>query len=240
MAASGNSPIQKFALIVAGGTGTRMGAGMPKQMLPLKERAVLAHTLDRFLAFDPEIQIVSVLHSSLADSWSAFLDWHFGADESPRLHICLGGAERSESVHNGLKHIQDMVGDGRALVAIHDAVRPFVNARILSEGFALAEEQGNAVAAVPVKSSMRMKTDHGSIAVERDLFYHVQTPQVFFLDQILTCYNDRGNANFTDDASLAEAHGMNIQMYLGSYNNLKITTPEDLLLAERLLESGNW
>jgi 2-C-methyl-D-erythritol 4-phosphate cytidylyltransferase len=240
MAASGSFAIQKFALVVAGGTGTRMGAGMPKQMLPLNERAVLAHTLDRFLAFDPDIQIVSVLHASLADSWSAFLDWHFGADESPRLHICLGGAERSESVHNGLNHIRDMAGEGRALVAIHDGVRPFVNDRILSAGFALAEETGNAVAAVPVKSSMRMKTPEGSKAIERDLFYHVQTPQIFFLDEILTCYNERGNAIFTDDASLAESQGMQIQMYMGSYDNLKITTPEDLLLAERLLERGGW
>ncbi|MBK9448678.1 MAG: 2-C-methyl-D-erythritol 4-phosphate cytidylyltransferase [Bacteroidetes bacterium] len=240
MAAAAISPVQKFALVVAGGTGTRMGAGMPKQMLPLKERAVLAHTLDRFLSFDPEIQIVSVLHPSLADSWSAFLDWHFGAVESPRLHICLGGAERSESVQNGLHQIRDMVGEGRALVAIHDGVRPFVNHRILSEGFALAEEKGNAVAVVPVKSSMRMKTENGSKAVERDLFYHVQTPQIFFLDEILTCYNERGNAIFTDDASLAESQGMTIQMYLGSYDNLKITTPEDLLLAERLLERGDW
>ncbi|HEX2898620.1 MAG TPA: 2-C-methyl-D-erythritol 4-phosphate cytidylyltransferase, partial [Bacteroidia bacterium] len=130
--------------------------------------------------------------------------------------------------------------DGRALVAIHDGVRPFINARILSEGFALAEEKGNAVASVPVKSSMRMKTDTGSKAVERDMFYHVQTPQIFYLDEILTCYNDRGNAVFTDDASLAEQHGMTIQMYMGSYDNLKITTPEDIPLAERLLERGGW
>ena len=89
---------QKYALIVAGGTGTRMGAGLPKQMLPLKERAVLAHTIDRFLAFDPEIEIVCVLHPSLADNWPAFLDWHFDATTSPRLHICLGGAARTLSL----------------------------------------------------------------------------------------------------------------------------------------------
>lgn len=230
----------RYALVVAGGTGTRMGGGLPKQMLPLNDRAVLAHTLDRFLAFDPEMHIVSVLHPSLAHSWSAFLDWHFGADQSPRLHICLGGAERSESVHNGLLHLHDMAGDARALVAIHDGVRPFINQRILSEGFALAEEKGNAVATVPVKSSIRMKTHSGSTAVDRDLFYHVQTPQIFFLDEILSCYNRRGTAVFTDDASLAEQHGMNIHMFMGSYDNLKVTTPEDLIMAERILERGSW
>ena len=144
-------------------------------MLPLKERAVLAHTIDRFLQFDAALQVVVVLHATLADSWSAFLDWHFGADESPRIHICLGGAERSESVHNGLSHIQQLAGEAKVLVAIHDAVRPFVNERILSEGFALAEEKGNAVATVPVKSSMRIRTATGSEAVDREQFYHVQT-----------------------------------------------------------------
>ncbi|MFN8396284.1 MAG: 2-C-methyl-D-erythritol 4-phosphate cytidylyltransferase [Bacteroidia bacterium] len=233
--------VKRFALVVAGGTGTRMGGGLPKQMLPLGQRAILAHTIDRFLGYDEEIQVVCVLHPTLADGWSAFLDWHFSADETARLHICLGGAERSESVHNGLNQIRDMLqGDDRALVAIHDGVRPFISNRILSEGFALAGEKGNAIATVPVKSSMRMATTEGSKAVDRDLFFHVQTPQVFWLDEILTCYNERGNSIFTDDASLAESQGMNIHMYLGSYDNLKITTPEDLILAERLLERGGW
>jgi 2-C-methyl-D-erythritol 4-phosphate cytidylyltransferase len=232
--------IRKFALIVAGGTGTRMGGGLPKQMLPLRDRAVLAHTIDRFLAYDPEIEIVCVLHATLAESWDAFLDWHFTAVEFPRLHICLGGAERTESVHNGLNQVRDLAGDGRVLVAIHDAVRPFVNSRLLGEGFALAEERGNAVATVPVKSSIRMRTDGGSKAVDRNVFYHVQTPQIFYLDEILTCYNSRGAETFTDDAALAERCGMDIHMFMGSYDNLKITTPEDLILAERILERGTW
>lgn len=217
-----------------------MGAGLPKQMLPLNGRAVLAHTIDQFLAFDADLQVVVVLHASLADGWSAFLDWHFHADQSPRIHICLGGPERSESVHNGLNQIQELAGDASALVAIHDAVRPFVSARMLSEGFALASERGNAVATVPVKSSMRMRTPDGSAAVDRDLYYHVQTPQIFDLAEILRCYVERGTAIFTDDASLAEAQGMKIQMYMGSYDNLKITTPDDLIVAERILERGNW
>jgi 2-C-methyl-D-erythritol 4-phosphate cytidylyltransferase len=209
-------------------------------MLPLKGRAVLAHTIDRFLSSDPEIQIICVLHESLADGWTSFLDWHFGADKSPRLHICLGGTERSESVHNGLLEIRDLAGGRPALVAIHDGVRPFINDRIISEGFALAEEKGNAVATVPVKSSMRIKTEDGSRAVNRDAYFHVQTPQVFHLEEILACYSHRGTEIFTDDASLAERQGVNIQLYLGSYDNLKITTPEDLILAERILERGGW
>jgi 2-C-methyl-D-erythritol 4-phosphate cytidylyltransferase len=233
-------PLQKFALIVAGGTGTRMGAGLPKQMLPLKERAVLAHAIDRFIEFDPAMQVIVVLHPTLADGWSAFLDWHFSPSVAAQIHICLGGAERSESVQNGLQLIAELVAEGQALVAIHDAVRPFVNKRMLSEGFALAEEKGNAVACVAVKSSMRKRTAEGSQAIDRSDFYHVQTPQIFYLDQILRCYLERGEALFTDDASLAESQGMMIQMYLGSYDNLKITTPDDLIVAERILERGNW
>ena len=231
---------KKYALIVAGGTGTRMGAGLPKQMLPLKDRAVLAHTIDRFLEFDPTIEIVAVLHPSLADNWPAFLDWHFDASESPRLHICLGGEERTESVHNGLIFIDKHNDHEEALVAIHDGVRPFANVRMLSEGFALASEKGNAIAAVQVKSSMRMRTETGSQAVARDQFYHVQTPQIFLLSQILDAYNRRPQGNFTDDASLAESFGMDIQLFQGSYENIKITTPEDLFVAERLLERGTW
>lgn len=232
--------ILKFALIVAGGTGTRMGAGLPKQMLPLHGRAVLAHTIDRFLDFDATMQVVVVLHPSLADGWPAFLGEHFAAGAAARIHICLGGAERSVSVHNGLAHVQGLTAGAKALVAIHDAVRPFVNARILAEGFGLAAQKGNAVAAVAVKSSMRMLTPTGSQAVDRELYYHVQTPQIFWLDEILDGYQRRGDETFTDDASLGERHGMNIQLYTGSYDNLKITTPDDLIVAERIWERGGW
>lgn len=229
-----------YALIVAGGTGTRMGAGLPKQMLPLKERAVLAHTIDRFLHFDPSIEIVCVLHPSLADNWTAFLDWHFDAQESPRLHICLGGSERTESVHNGLIFIDKLNDHNDALVAIHDGVRPFVNTRMLSEGFALASEKGNAVAAVQVKSSMRQRTSTGSKAIQREDFYHVQTPQIFQLSEIISAYNRRPATPFSDDASLAEHFGMEIQIFHGSYENIKITTPEDIFVAEHILDDGKW
>jgi 2-C-methyl-D-erythritol 4-phosphate cytidylyltransferase len=232
------TPIRKFALIVAGGTGTRMGSGMPKQLMQINGRAILAHTIDRFLEFDGKLDIVIVLHESLAEAWPSFLDWNFSAETAPRLHVCLGGAERSESVHNGLAQIRKLAGDARVIVAIHDAVRPFVDQRMLSEGYALAEEKGNAVATVPVKSSMRKRTETGSIAVDRDDYFHVQTPQVFFLDDILAAYSRRPpTPTFTDDASLAEHFGMEIQMYFGGYDNLKITTPEDLIVAERLLLS---
>lgn len=87
---------------------------------------------------------------------------------------------------------------------------------------------------------MRIRTATGSEAVDREQFYHVQTPQIFYLEQILDCYLRRGNEVFTDDASLAERHGMAIQMYMGSYDNLKITTPDDLIVAERIVERGDW
>lgn len=225
------------AVIVAGGTGTRLGAGMPKQMLPLLGRPILAHTLDRFLEYDAELVTVTVLHPSLFGTWELFVQDHFPADLHPRLLACSGGRERTNSVQAGLDLLRATLVDEDALVAIHDAVRPFIDRAMLDQGFALAAEKGNATAAVPVKSSLRVRTPEGSHAIDRSQYFHVQTPQIFRLADIHTCYHHRDpQAVYTDDASLAEDQGMRIQLFDGHYDNLKVTTLEDLLLAEQLIK----
>ena len=223
-----------MALVVAGGTGSRLGASVPKQMLPLRGRPILAHTLDAFLAFGQKIEVCTVLHASLLESWPEFVRAWFPAAELPRLHACAGGPDRTHSVSNGLDLLAQLPGTNAAIVAIHDSVRPFLDARILDEGYALAAQKGNAVAAVPVKSSLRMRTPKGSQAIDRNNFFQVQTPQFFQLETILDCYASRPSQAFTDDASLAEAQGMNIHLFSGSYDNIKITTPEDLLIAGQI------
>jgi 2-C-methyl-D-erythritol 4-phosphate cytidylyltransferase len=231
---SGN---QLSAVIVAGGTGTRLGAGMPKQMLPLQGRPILAHTLDRFLAYHPELLTVTVLHASLYASWPTFIAAHFPPSDHPRLLACPGGAARSDSVQAGLECLHALLPGSAPLVAIHDAVRPFIDRALLDTGFTSAAAHGNATAAVPVKSSLRVLTPEGSRAIDRSQYFHVQTPQIFRLAEILACYLDRDPVEvFTDDASLAEAQGMYIQLFEGSYDNLKVTTLEDLLLAEQLMQ----
>lgn len=222
---------------MAGGTGTRLGANMPKQMLPLFGKPIMVHTLERFLAFDPNLLVVTVLHPSLLDTWSDFVQSYFSHLPSSQLLACGGGNERTNSVFNGLKKLEHSGFPSSGLVAIHDAVRPFVDDRMLSEGFSLALKEGNAVAGVPVKSSLRMVTASGSKSIDRSKFFHVQTPQIFPLQKVIQCYQDQmGNGVFTDDASVVEASGENIHLFPGSYDNIKITTPEDLIIAERLVE----
>lgn len=231
----------RFALIMAGGTGSRFGAPLPKQMVHVQGIPILVHTLRKFLSFSNDIQICTVLHGNLVPQWDDFVVEFFTKADLDRLWVCEGGQTRTESVHNGLKFLESKVKSEEELaqnawVAIHDGVRPLIQQRTLQAAFRMAEELGNSVTAVPVKSSMRRKTDSGSEAVDRSQFYHVQTPQTFRLDQILEAYQNRPHSEFTDDASLAEAFGMNIHLCDGDYNNIKITTPEDLYIAEFLLK----
>ena len=221
--------------MTAGGMGTRLGAGMPKQMLPLAGRPILAHTLDRLLAYDHRMLVVVVLHPGLMETWPDFLAAHYQAAYHHQLLACEGGTERSDSVHNGLRFLRDLGVNDEGMVAITDGVRPFVGVEMMQRGFGVAQEKGNAVAAVPVKSSLRKKTEKGSEAIDRSLYFHVQTPQIFNLGEILRAYESAPAGTFTDDASLAEACGLDIHLFEGSYENIKITTPEDLAIAERIL-----
>ncbi len=225
----------RYALIVAGGTGKRLGANIPKQMLPVAGRPILAHTIGRFLKSDPDMVVCVVLHASLLPQWAAFCQENFDAQDHSRLHACAGGAERTASVHLGLQYLRDLGLPLSGWVAIHDGVRMFASAEMIGNGFEVAKEKGNAVAGVPVKSSLRMLTKNGSQAIDRSQFFHVQTPQIFQLKDILTCYDEAPEGRYTDDASLAEACGRVIHLFEGSYDNIKITTPEDMEIAEQLL-----
>lgn len=207
-------------------------------MVPLLGKPILVHTLDRFLDFDSEMKICVVLHPSLLAEWPGLVQDHFSLEQAARLSACEGGADRSESVHNGLKSLDALGVAPKALVAIHDGVRPIITSNFLNRGFQIAHQKGNATAAVPVKSSLREATDHGSKAVDRSRFFHVQTPQIFSLGEIMRIYAERPEGPFTDDASLAEAKGIAIHLFEGSYDNLKITTPEDLAIATQLLEGS--
>jgi 2-C-methyl-D-erythritol 4-phosphate cytidylyltransferase len=225
--------MQKTAVIVAGGTGTRMKANLPKQFLPLRGQPVLIHTLKSFLDFDPELKIVLVLHSSTHSLWEEAAAAFLNDSERQRIRTAAGGAERTESVYNGLLAMQAFAGE--CLVAIHDAVRPFVTPDMLTEAYATAEAEGASVCCVPVKSSVREITPEGSRAVDRGRFLHVQTPQTFRLLPLLQAYQNRPHNAFTDDASLFEAMGSKVVVCQGSYDNIKLTTPEDLFVAERIL-----
>lgn len=217
---------------MAGGIGARMGAGKPKQMIELDGKPILVHTLQKFLTFRADCTLCVVLHASLLAEWDAFREKWFPGIEPTQITACEGGAQRTNSVANGLEHLANQLSGDPALVGVHDAVRPFVTLETLEAAYKQAKTSGNAVACVPVKSSMRKKTESGSEAIDRSAYYHVQTPQVFWLETLLDYYRRRPGDTFTDDAGLAEAMGAAIQITAGGYDNIKITTPEDLAIAE--------
>lgn len=229
--------MQKAAIIVAGGTGTRMKTKLPKQFLPLRGVPIIVHTLGKFLDFDENLKIVLVLHAESAKLWEDLAMHYFSEGEmQDRIKCCSGGDERSSSVFNGLATLHAWLDNPEdCVVAIHDAVRPFVTQAMLEEVYSKAESYGGAVCCVPVKSSVREITPDGSRAVDRSRFLHVQTPQTFQFKKLFEAYRERPHDNFTDDASLFEAMGGNVIIAQGSYDNLKLTTPEDIFVAENIL-----
>lgn len=218
-------------IIVAGGSGQRMASAVPKQFLPLGGRPILMRTIERFAAFDPAMDIIVVLPQSQTDYWQRLCHEHrFGIGH----RTTAGGATRYESVRNGLALV-----DGEGLVGIHDGVRPLVSQPTLERCYAMAATHGNAIPACDSVDSVRMlKPDGSNTAADRTCVKLVQTPQVFDVKLIKQAYQLGYRPTFTDDASVAEAAGIGINLTEGNRENIKITTPVDLLLAEAILNEG--
>lgn len=223
--------MKKFAVIVAGGSGKRMATQVPKQFLPLQDKPILMHTLEAFHAYDAHLQLVLVLPEAQVDYWLELCETHqFSLPHT----ITFGGKERYDSVKNGLLMVQQLRGPQaeKALVAVHDAVRPFVDAALLERCYAKAAETGAVVPTIPMVDSLRRVLPDGSNQSEdRAAFCHVQTPQVFDADALWAAYRLPYQDSFTDDASVMEAAGASIALVEGSRHNTKITTQEDLDLA---------
>ncbi|MEZ4775584.1 MAG: 2-C-methyl-D-erythritol 4-phosphate cytidylyltransferase [Bacteroidia bacterium] len=233
--------MKKCVLIVAGGSGMRMGADIPKQFLPLAGVPVLIHTLRRFFLWENRLPVGLVLPEDQFSFWEKLAAEFLTPSQRAQITLSKGGKTRTESVHNGLEKLTARVGESEdALVGIHDGVRPFVTNDMLTTAFELAAVHGASVVCVPVKASIREIGDDGqSRAVDRARFLEVQTPQTFKLKEILDCYRNRAaEGNFTDDASLYELTGKTVAICPGSYDNIKITTPEDLLVAEGILRGS--
>lgn len=220
---------REYALIVAGGKGTRIKSKIPKQFIELMGKPVLMHTIDAFLSYSPSLQLILVLPADDFETWHRLCDVH-RFDRS--IVLQSGGETRFQSVRSGLSRIE-----GEGLVAIHDGVRPLVSPDIIGASFRLAAVHRSAVAAVRLKESIRMTDQDNTKAVDRSRFRLIQTPQTFLLSAIRRAYEQKEDAGFTDDASVAEKSGLVISLFEGSYENLKITTAEDLILAEALLRA---
>ena len=219
---------RRTVIIVAGGNGQRMNSFIPKQFLPLKGRPVLMHTLELFHRFDAECTLILVLPESQQAYWKQLCnDHHFTL---PHL-VTNGGSSRFFSVKNGLSMAPD-----EGLIAVHDGVRPLVSVATVSTCFDSAAAHGAAIPVTDAVESIRKITSNGSVAVDRTQYKLVQTPQVFEAGLLKAAYNQDFSAFFTDDASVVEAFGHPVTLVKGNPENIKITTPGDLLYAEVLLK----
>ncbi|MCR5887932.1 2-C-methyl-D-erythritol 4-phosphate cytidylyltransferase [Hymenobacter sp. J193] len=225
-----NSQVPRYAIIVAGGSGTRMGADRPKQFLELLGEPVLLHTLRRFAEPALRVQeLVLVLPPDQFTTWEQLCRQH--QVQIPHA-VVAGGATRWASVRNGLAHLSAPSG----VVAVHDGVRPLTPTRVIEATFEAAYNHGAAVAAVVPKDSVRGLNQQGSYALNRARLRLVQTPQCFSLELLRRAYQLPELTTFTDDASVVEdLHP--IHLVEGDYRNLKITTPEDMLVAEAILRA---
>src|SRR5258705_2223242 len=220
---------KEYALIVAGGKGTRVKSEVPKQFIELNGKPILLHTIEAFLKYSPALSIILVLPEKDFITWEVIGEkFNFNTP----LILQKGGETRFQSVKKGLDKIQ---GDG--LVAIHDGVRPLVSADLIGASFRLAAVHGSAVAAVRLKESIRVTDQNNTKAVDRSKFRVIQTPQTFNLQLIKKAYQVKEDPSLTDDASVAEKSGHVISLFEGSYENIKITTAEDLIVAEALLNA---
>jgi 2-C-methyl-D-erythritol 4-phosphate cytidylyltransferase len=220
---------KEYALIVAGGKGTRIKSRLPKQFLELNGKPILLHTLEAFYRYSEKIIIVLVLPEDDFEIWSELCKKH---NFNQSIILQKGGETRFQSVKNGLGKIE-----APGLVAIHDGVRPLVSEDIIGASFRLAAVHQSAVAAVRLKESIRMTDQDNTKAMDRSRFRLIQTPQTFDVALIKQAYQMKEDLSMTDDASVAEKSGHIISLFEGSYENIKITISEDLIVAEVLLNS---
>lgn len=222
-----------YVVIVAGGKGLRMGSDIPKQFLPVAGIPVLMRTIDRFYDYSHDLKIIVVLPKEQQDYWRRLCEkFHFSVPHD----IADGGKSRFQSSKNGLSLVAD---DAEGVVAFHDGVRPFVSADVIDRCFKMAQEEYTAVPVMPVTDTLRHVDDRtgNTYTVDRKLFRAVQTPQVFDISLAKQAFSQPERETFTDDASVIESLGVNVNIVDGNKENIKITTPFDLKVAEALVNS---
>jgi 2-C-methyl-D-erythritol 4-phosphate cytidylyltransferase len=218
--------IKKYAVVVAGGKGVRMGASVPKQFLPFMGKPLLCCALQAFSSAMPGIKLILVAPPDLLSSAQTVLRSYLSDLE---VTVVVGGETRFHSVQNGLKEIK-----GPGVVFVHDGVRPLISADLIQRCYKAALEKGSAIPAIPVNESMRILTAEGSSPIDRDKLRIIQTPQTFMTDIIMPAFRQPYDPAFTDEATVVEAYGTKVNLVMGMADNIKVTTPEDLIRAEAL------
>ena len=226
-----------YVIIVAGGKGLRMGADIPKQFLPIGGKPVLMRTLERFREYAADLQIILVLPKAQQDYWRELCQqYHFDVEYT----LANGGETRFHSVQNGLALVPD---DAEGVVGVHDGVRPFPSVEVIRNCYETARTAKAVIPVIPIVETVRHLVSESnvqrSITVPRGDYRLVQTPQTFDIQLLKAANRQPYNDGFTDDASVVEAYGFDITLVEGNRENIKITTPFDMTIAEALLNNNN-
>jgi len=218
-----------YIIIVAGGKGLRMGSDIPKQFLPIGGKPVLMRTLERFRAYSSALHIILVLPEAQQDYWRQLCEeYHFDVEHQ----IANGGQTRFHSVQNGLALVPD---DAEGVVGVHDGVRPFPSIEVIRNCYETARTAKAVIPVIPVVETVRHLEGDSSVTVPRGDYRLVQTPQTFDIQLLKAANRQPYNDGFTDDASVVESYGHAITLVEGNRENIKITTPYDLKIAEILI-----
>lgn len=223
--------MKKYAIIVAGGTGTRMQGEVPKQFMLLRGKPVILYSMEALHAFDPMLQLILVIHPDYQLHWKKL-----AADLKITIpfQIADGGKTRFDSVKNGLQLIND-----EGLIAVHDAARPVIDVEFLKYIFAEAEKQGSALPGIALNDTIRMIDGATSHQLDRNDLRAIQTPQVFKVTELKRAYEQLYRPMFTDDASVMQSAGFAIHLVEGKQGNIKITHNQDFAVAEVLIKILN-
>ncbi len=221
--------MKQYLIIVAGGSGTRMNSDVPKQYMEANRIPIIIHTIKRFFEYDKNVQVVCSVHANYSDYAEGLMQKYF---PYAKIKIVLGGETRFHSVKNGLATISD----DNSLVAIHDAARPLVSKETIRRCFISAQANNSGIPVVKVSESIRSIEGNKSVAINRDNYRIVQTPQCFKTDVLQKAFEVDYKNSFTDDATVFENAGHFVSLVEGNIENIKITLPSDILIAEALLK----
>ena len=218
-----------YIIIVAGGKGLRMGSDIPKQFLPIGGKPVLMRTLERFREYSADLQIILVLPEAQQAYWQELCEKYYF---KVKYQLANGGQTRFHSVQNGLALVPD---DAEGVVGVHDGVRPFPSIEVIKNCYETARTAKAVIPVIPVVETVRHLEGDSSVTVPRGDYRLVQTPQTFDIQLLKAANHQPYNDGFTDDASVVESYGHAITLVEGNRENIKITTPYDLKIAEVLI-----
>jgi 2-C-methyl-D-erythritol 4-phosphate cytidylyltransferase len=219
--------MKKYAIIVAGGAGTRMGANLPKQFMLLKGKPVIYYSIKTFLDAYDDLQIILVLPSEYINTGNEIINGYF---DKKRIQITAGGETRFQSVKNGLALVEE-----ESIIFVHDGVRCLLTKELIHRCYQKALETGTAIPAIASKDSIRLLKREESAAFDRNKVMLIQTPQTFQSKILLPAFKTDYKDEFTDEATVVEASGIKVSLVEGEENNIKITRPGDLFVAEKLI-----